>query len=501
MRHPHLAAPLTLLMAVMLFTAAAARAEAPPPETWFQQRLDDDAYAAAADRLRPDVEAHVQQADAAGDRPTRGVVLWDVGDDTPADAVGMKVGDLITRVDDQPVTSMASLKKLLDPGLGQPVVWFDAAGKEHEHFFGPGLLGIKYTDHQNRFAWYMRRADRDGPWHRDLSLALHLLPGEPRDPALLDLAETALARTVAAGYPADALICSLAAEFALYRNRPADAAALLALVPDEPVGHPEGSVPYVFWRTASASYQPRKVAALLGRHSRITDLFNSPETDFWLADLDVMFDPDAPTPADAAADAKRTALNPQLTFDPGRFADASKWLGNRIVNGQPVDYEVAPARYRVALLAFPQDVNDFELRVKLGAEGMAPENDDYPNHLTIKLLDGDRMLEDDAFWRGPINLLALMVRFTPDQIPRLQLGYGPFPTGVEAPAPAFLGGPNAGHVLRFLRVGPRGQLLLNGQPLLDVPVDPDVTNLRLFIHTVGLHVHFDEVTLEALKVQ
>ena len=481
--------------------AATARAEAPPPEAWFQPRLDDDTYTGAADRLRPEVQAHVKQADAAGDRPTRGVVLTNVVDDTPADAAGMKVGDLITRVDGQPVSSMASLRGLLDAGRGRTMSWVDAAGEGHERSFGPGRIGIQYAEYQNRFARYMQTADRDGPWHRDLSLALHLLTGEPRDPASLDLAETALARAVAAGYPADTLTRSLAAEFALYRNRPADADALLALVPDDPAGHPEGPVPIVRWRSASANYQPREVAALLERYSRLADVFDSPETGFWLADLDAVFNPDAATPADAAADAERTVLNPQLTFDPDRFAEDSKWLGSHIINGQPVHYEVAPARYLVALLAFPQDMNDFELRLKLGAEGMAPESDDFPNYLNIKLLDGDRLLEDHAFWRGPINLLGLSVRFTPDRIPRLQLGYGPFPTDIEAPAPAFLGGPDAGHVLRFLRVGARGQILLNGQPLLDVPVDPDVTNLRLFIHTVGLHVRFDEVTLEALKVQ
>ena len=480
--------------------AAAARAEAPPPETWFQQRLDDDAYTAAADRARPEVEAHVQRADAA-DRPIRGTVLVGVDEGTPADAAGMKVGDLITRVDGQPVTSMASLIQLLAASLGQRMAWVDAAGEEHEHSFGPGRLGIEFTDHQDRLAWYVRQADRDGPWDHDLTLALHLLTGEPTDPASLDLAETALAHAVAAGYPADALIHSLAAEFALYRNRPADADALLALVPDEPLDHPEGPMPFVRWRSASANYQPREVAALLERHSRITKAFDSPETDFWLADLDVMYDPDAAPPADTAADAERTRLNGQLTLDPTRYAETGKWLANRILKGQPLDYKIEPAHYRVALLAFPQDVEDFELRLKVGAEGLAPESDRWPNYLTIKLLDGDRMLEDHAFWRGPINLLALSVQYTPNQIPRLQLGYGPFPTGTKVPAPAFLGGPNAGHVLRFLRVGARGQLLLNGQPLLDVPVDPDVTNLRLFIHTVGLHVHFDEVTLEALEVQ
>jgi hypothetical protein len=128
-----------------------------------------------------------------------------------ADRLGIAVGDFILELDGTPITDLWQFGALRTK-QPQRLVWQTAAGERKEGEIPPGKIGIRGHVHDRPDLRYLRGKGRDSRWDREMVVALARRGADP------DLAETCLARAIAAGYKSDTLDhAALAIEFAQAR--------------------------------------------------------------------------------------------------------------------------------------------------------------------------------------------------------------------------------------------------------------------------------------------
>jgi hypothetical protein len=130
--------------------------------------------------------------------PDRATRVTGISKGGTAERLGIAVGDFVLELDGTPIKDLWQFNALRNKE-NQLLVWQTAAGERKEGEIQPGKIGIRSVIHDRPELRYLRGKGRDARWDREVVVALARSGTDP------DLAETCLARAVAAGYKSDTL--------------------------------------------------------------------------------------------------------------------------------------------------------------------------------------------------------------------------------------------------------------------------------------------------------
>jgi hypothetical protein len=474
----------------MLFTAntapaAPTRGDADP---LFKELLDEQAYQEGALAFQEEIN---ERLNGAGNRMplAQGVTVIRADPDGRAPGIGMGIGDMIIKVNDQAVFSKSAFDVMRPSHMPARLAWVKPNGERKEANIPAGLIGVNLKDRYDPIVWYAKSELRKGEWDGDILLAMHLLgnDGAATKPEHLDLAETALARAERVGLPDKMLLFSLGADLMLQRRQFLDAFAFVSVLPDIDMKHRHLLPPERRLRIAMGANQPKYASQLVETYGAIQQGDDPDAIKAWLAVASEYVN--APAPNEVIANAKRIRVNKGLKRDTNQFGGSGEWLANGITKAwRGMRFSLDPGNYRVAAVHHPDGLRDFEIILQLKHTPNTPSHKTYTNMITFGLFTRADFATKRAF-NLENQLAGMSLMFEDDRPPSYSLGGYPFSHGasnkdVMLDASSL----EKKHFYRILRVGARAQILFGDTVLYDSYIDPNEQDLTLFLHLVGMKV-------------
>ena len=489
-RHRSSAAAALLLVIAALSPARGAETEkspfdwtapAAPPE--FRELVTDEDYKARSEavlRTFGDYEALAKSR-----TPAVGMRCFGIFPNTQAERAGMKVGDIATRLDQQVLWS-STIPRTEER---QTLEYYSAAAdRVLTTEIEPRAIGINPTPHWRPELLYLHGTTRSPKWDRDVLVGI---VARERDP---DLAETAWHRAVAAGYEPDEQSAMAGATIALAQNRP-DAAADFAWPALQSERETRGGTfvhPILLYRVAAAAGKLREAARLIRDHRA---MFGdaAPEALLLLAERQESADEYAagtPPPSRRAESMYRDDLIPRSRGL--NFYSIEDYLP-AVRRGEPPVLESTTAHYRIFAFGCSEPTRDVDFRVRFTVKPYNQTNDRYSKQIMVRLEATDPGEQGDVPWSTQ-DLLEVGV----NEHAAVQLSHSNLPTEVDFAHSGIAADGEQPIEIRCVRVGARAEAFLNGQRVLDVPVDPNIRQVSCVIQVVGsvaklLSVEADEL--------
>ncbi|MEM8739237.1 MAG: hypothetical protein AAGG38_12295 [Planctomycetota bacterium] len=496
--------------------AEGAAGAAPPvdgytdPRQWFETDLAPDALDRRTDRLLKtlgDWENHRGEL-----WPPMGPVVFDVNPGTQAEAKGVRIGEVVVLLDNQPVTGIAGLRDLRSPGPGgeapprQRLRLLTPGRGTREISVWPGQIGFKTRDTHWTYRTHLAQGPRDPRWDRYLVAASTAV--DRHQPAI---AAAALCRAVELGYRPDLHSEVLTFRILLQHLRWQDAAQLVGGLPYISIDQPLGIQPSEACLAALALGDwDRLREALAQRPHGLTTLgFDLEQTREWFALHPQPSLGPMPRPTDLLKDFRaQRPLNPELTPRPGFLNKGRRAprLTQPVQANRPFKAESPPGHFTHTILDAAEPVRDFLLHAEFTIEPNGNPDPDWPHALTVSVLrsreNGEHINYGRSFWNGPYHLLNFSIARLAESDPpaeQVSVRSSGIISDFDFKVPGFAADGETVHTLRMLRVGRVGQIELDGQTLLLMPMDPFDTGLGLFLHGVGYRLNFSRFEWSALE--
>jgi hypothetical protein len=423
--------------------------------------------------------------------PAVGAAIVGIEPASQAGAQGLKVGDIVVRVNDKPV-----LWRDMPQRRGTAPVtlhYYQAAtGTLKSAEVQPGRIGIVFRSHWRPELLFWRGKSRDPKWDR------HVLVGITQRAQDADLAETAWQRAVAAGFVPDELSAQCGAEIALQQGRTLDAAKF-ALVAQRASKARGGLVsPAVLYRAALANYQLGLAKELAVQFPETVG--SKPEVLQRLIDLHArrpQSERELPSAGELASTMYRDDLLPRLALqERKRYLPILMELK---AQGRP---RLMPGTDQYVRLAFmtQEPVRDVEFTTQFVCKAADERKGNYfksllfgiyavPEPVADDAADDDDEDEDRAL--GSIEHRRAVLE--------LQLGDDSSVTLEHSEADARLSyygetkfDGRRSHEVKLLCAGGRGEIHLDGSRLVYVPLETKARRLAFVIKTVGMHLNLQK---------
>ncbi|MBI2192860.1 MAG: hypothetical protein HYU36_12850 [Planctomycetes bacterium] len=410
--------------------------------------------------------------------PILGMQVYSVTPMKQADLAGVKEGEYLASLPGGPIARPETLENF------SRMLVHSVDGQTREVQWQPGRKGLEVYA---RWWWpevqYLREQKRDPAWEKEMIIATALAWEDP------DLAETALARAVAKGFPRGVLLDLLAAAQALNQARFSEAMshAWFALQSD-----PDSLTAAIILHDAAVADFKLKAAAEMVR--KFPGLF--PRSD--MAELGRLIADhrglpagrrDEPPPSVSAARRRRRSLLPEMFAlnENTRPAVEAVRATHRTMLG-------VEAGSFIPLVVGPAVKNaEIELRFKVAATDR--EKTKFARVFGAGWIDLNGPKADNLRTNGIIDG-ALALRFWHPNRMDIRHGYSSLNRSLCIPHMTM--SHSTTHHLRMILFGGRSEILLDGKRLLDGPSPVGARLLAPFIKTVGMNaevwdIEFSEI--------
>jgi hypothetical protein len=502
--------PLLTALCFGLF-AATAWADPPPPAAapgFFRAVLSPDAYEKEIGQLDQD---RLDPAKILADgTPPFGTRMVSVTPGGPADAAGVRPGWTLVRCDGREIWSR--LQSWGNEGASRDLVFVTPAGEEKPLHFKEKYIQIEGQD-SLRLEHVLLQSVPRGPWDRDLAAVSQCWTR-----GWHDLAETALNHAVAKGMPTSPCTDYYTALLALDRGN-LDLARSMKDAVVKAVA-PKGAIPHFYYDGLLALALAFNDIFLLERCARESEgwdgMLQPAQVEGWrrqgFGDLTKSLLPYAL--AHAGEDVSGSVVAPKdgfesefSMFDP-RNAKKNYWCS------APV------GKYNGLCFTGPEPMHDLIWEIK-GMYGDAPEAGRH--NFYINLFDAKvRRESEDKSWDKPLNSFLPSIFAINDGSPIRTLTFfcgtaagnmenrrnlphltqeetaklsADFRNHVEIKAP------NEAHVFdfKFICIGKQVEVLMNGAPVMHVPIGPEVQDIGCEFRFSGCEAYIFSSSLRPIK--
>jgi len=465
--------------------AAAANASVDPIE-WnkplraaeFREVLKGDDYKLPFEKAAAAIDVHAMEKD---NQPVAGMRILAVSPGTPAEKIGLKVGDMVTRLHGAQVWDV--LRR--SPDQPQTMTYVTKDGTSHDAQIQPGLVGFN-----TRFQWqpefeYLRGKARGAKWDKQTLVGILLRNTNP------DLAETALHHAVADGLTPDSLIDGVGAEIALEQGRNDVALDFVwgALVEN----HADLKMqvnPTVLYRVAIANYKLDVAAEVL--HDYDGAMSAEPEMLRRLAKMHrarAETERFQPPPSQQVVELRRFNLAPVLE-------PANEWTAKDfkdfLKDRESFTLSLPSSYFNFLSYKAKPPVRDMEAVLKMAIHPTDNNKSDYGRIVEIWLADQAMNRDGSKFIGDAREPMQLYIAFGSE----LNNVFQPITishSGISGANFTFedplvqLDGKQVIEV-RLLRIGGQGEIFINGRRMLHAPIDPTVADLGFAMKIVGMTV-------------
>jgi hypothetical protein len=495
-------------MGAALATATAVMAQ---PAYEFRERLDAAAYAEAVADL-PAEKIDPGQV-RASKLPVWGVRVMSVEPGTQAESMGLEAGWVIERLNGIEYWNHKQGAAGAAPGQPLRMQAVSPEGERREWLFEPGRIGIQ-TENLHQTGLYLLQNVPAGEWDRDL-----LIADQAWKDGRHELAETALRRARDKGMPADRFSRYFGAQLAADAGAQGLSAELLDALVEELAE--DGGIPRFFRPGVRAMALTHGKTSLLKDASEelagFREELQASSVSMWEAWLE-----GAKWPESMLEDA-REAVGNNLMSQVVRVEDGWDQVfrhsaPDSLHDGSHAAVTEAPG-YERFVFRTPEPLRDgiFELR---GAFGDSGESLPF-SEMTLQLIDlGKRAAAANSGGWNPASWTVAGVRLrreaghgqvvylsggpVPDEVatqrsfPRVSPGQAAkLKNSIEAGEPVDLPQESTFKVT-LIKKGGFAEVAVNDVSYLRVPVAPDVGELGCVIHSSGLAVVWEEISLRPL---
>ena len=477
------------------------------PEQWFELPAID----LNLEEIRDELLASVGRTDPEVHEfwPFGGSLIVAVLEDYQAVGLGIRRGDIVVQVAGRAIGSQQDLSAVLkSPAVQQPYTMrLVRPGQEaYECRVQPGRIGIRHVQNSRRLmARYVREGRRDAAWDPWMLAALEadFLGKSAWVPPLLSAA-------IDAGYPADALSDALLFNTLMIQGRWAEAGDMLSprlMVDGERHVGVTAENAYIALRAAG---RWQDMAQLSVTHAQDIPDVDRAEREAWAQRVAPLADAeDLPPPATLAQNApQQQRVNDRLTSEGSTFfGHPQGYMAQAMAGNGRFTVHQIQGHYLCAMLKLPDSVLDCEVVAEFTLEPAGAPHFDWPNALSIHLVNlaevPDGSEDTHPYWIGKgITLGVTLTNGDPSE-QEASLSITPHAdslresTGYSAPWLAYDG--KSVNQIRLTRFGSFGQIQINGQTVLHMPLDPRVEELGILVHVVGMTVQFSRFDINAFN--
>lgn len=412
--------------------------------------------------------------------PPSGLRLTKVLPDSQAEALGLSVGDIVRRIDDQYLwTHYQSWPRTEEP---QQLHYVSRNGEARSVRIQPGRVGVNGLGVWKPELLYIRGKGRSEKWDRDVLVGIVKRWTDP------ELAETCWRRAIDAGYRRDYLSAMCGAAIALEQGRAEAAADFAFFARNEDRDNGQLVHPVLLYRVAIANYKIKAALEIAQRDATAIEVNHaSLEMMISLHDRRTAAQRSLPPPSRRVESWYRDDLVPRVVKIDGH---------NHIkqIRKRKIHLKTPSGSFTRILFGLRDPARDVEMRLRF----------------TIKPTDG----QTTAF--GKIFQMSLVVR-DPEKY-RSDLGPSPnWGLGVELECPTtwhmrhsvqfsrfshhderlHTDGKTV-HDYRFIRVGGQGEIFRDGRRVLYTPINEEINGFDFYLKAVGVDVHIQDLQLVEL---
>ncbi|MEO0514450.1 MAG: hypothetical protein AAF086_04050 [Planctomycetota bacterium] len=439
-----------------------------------------------------------------GDVPSAGMRVYSfLKPDSAGKDAGVRRGDLIVELDGRPVEINDFQRDfpVVDAGA-ELKVWREATGY-HTVRLRAGNPGLWVKPQCYYIRWYYQHGLSDPRW--DGTMLVGMAAADTDD---WEMAETAFAHAMAQGYPADTLMKAMAFHARMSRGDWAGAGSLLS-----DLGRVSSDQPWL----PSAREQFNAARAVGDGEAMVRLVRDSPKAfadadsfDYvtWLALHKALGEGDPPgkgsEPADLAKQMTRRSLLDRC--EPGKrwvYGKNSQSLNEKVIADEMFESSPRPGYFRQAYLHSQDPVGDFGLIAEVQFK---PNGEMHPNYFNAIMLGIVNYAEPNSdgpnredYWQGRLHILAAKILHKTSESYRFEVRSHNQVGSHDVTAPWLAWSWKNRHTLEFYRVGSRGQILIDGQTVYNLPVDPELNDLALHLHIVGFATRFHRLEWFALE--
>lgn len=333
-------------------------------------------------------------------RPTQGEEIFLILPGTPADKLGLKIGDIVTAVDGVAVGPRSGQLDRVDPatdGKRQIAVWSPGMGERTLETDG-GKFGYWYRGGARPAEAYARANDHDPQWDDQVLVAAANFMDDP------DLAETALLHAQQAGYDGR-LFYTLAAKIAFQQFRFDDALAFgwHLIAAHHPIGN---DLAVTLNQAALLDFKLEQSLDLARRFPNVIN--EQPEVNQMAKDYRAMPVDTGPNPIARLPHLKRKKVSTFTPFvAPGGqdFTQGmSKWAADIFNHDRPVDLDLPSDHYNHYL--FTPSFANVAATVHFDLHDTDNENGGYSKAIYVALFDTTAPVPG---WRPSKNMVMVDV--------------------------------------------------------------------------------------------
>lgn len=340
-----------------------------------------------------------------------------------------------------------------------------------------GKYGVQLVPDWRPELLYLRSEHRGPKWDELMLAAIHSRGFDP------ELAETALARAVAAGHPRDSLTAQIGAEIALMQNRPQVASdfawfAEQAFEPDSDAVHP-----MLLLRVALANYHLSEALGLVQSAAGVLG-------DLHPAALQRLIDLHQSRP-----EAQR-AVPPPSVLTEGRYRDPllPRLIGSdrlsavrylpRFVNGEALQMVAETAHYLTWTFETVDSAPDFDVRLEFSATADGTQLNEYLRwfYLKANAVQHPLTAEIDPLYRQEAAMIAV------SEMGDVRLLFGNTQAELHLIDPSVDGLTGRSYSTRILRAGGQMEIYLNGHRIYFGPATEDSPPVQFQFNVTGCTV-------------
>ncbi|MSR56964.1 MAG: hypothetical protein EXS05_04755 [Planctomycetaceae bacterium] len=416
-------------------------------------------------------------------RPVFGVLINEVTAGSQAAAAGVRAGDILTRVNRDEVRG--GLPPFRD--TRRQIQWYAVqSDRIRTAAVQPGRLGISASPYWRPELGYLRGTSRNAKWDREVLAGLTMCETDPA------LAESAWRRALKAGYPRDLLADQCGAAMALAQGRPEIAADFGAPALEASGDAAAVLQPLILFRVALANGKlpaaieldrkfPEQLADQSESLTKLLEQYSALPAERRAAAV----------PGDAAATRHHDDLLPRCV---GHGDNSIKYYLPLLHERNGLAQDV-PDEHQTDIVCEPEvAARDVSLTVRFRAETKGDSEPLCARMFEVSLLNRDAPKHEYGDGFRTDQVLAARIY----EKSRVSLIFGdPSTRTVYHDQRCRFDGTQSVEI-RLLRVGSLGELYINAQRVLRIPVDDDVDSLMASIHVSGVKMvvesfEFDEL--------
>lgn len=439
-----------------------------------------------------------------GDVPSAGMRVYSFL--KPASAgkdAGVRRGDLIVEVDGRRVEINDFQRDFPAVGAGAKLkVWRETTGY-HTVRLPAGNPGLWVKPECYYIRWYYQHGMSDPRW--DGTMLVGMAAAGTDD---WDTAETAFAHAVAQGYPADVLMKAMAFRARMNRGDWSGAGALLPDLGRVSIDQPWLPSVREQFNAARAAGDGEAMVRLVRESPKAFEGADTFDYVTWLALHKALGQDNPPAkgsePADLAKQMTRRSLLDRC--EPGKrwvYGEKAQSLNEKVMADEVFESSPRPGYFRQAYLHSQDPVGDFGLIAEVQFK---PNGDMDPNYFNAIMLGvvnyaepNSDELNNEEYWEGRLHLLATKVLHKTSESYQFEVRSHNQVGRHDIAAPWLEWSWKTRHTLEYYRVGSRGQVLIDGQTVYNLLVDPELNDLALHLHIVGFATRFHRLEWFALE--